>query len=107
MCAKEADGAADVGEALPGEVKIVAGEIWLRASSGGRRLLADGQLLSLTNNEGWFATRDRGALHNGRLTVVGRMDNLFFSGGEGIQPEEVERDTRPSTGTAGVYRAAG
>lgn len=51
----------------------------------------DGQLLSLTNNEGWFTTRDRGALHNGRLTVVGRMDNLFFSGGEGIQPEEVER----------------
>ena len=25
------------------------------------------------------------------LTIVGRLDNLFFSGGEGIQPEEVER----------------
>ncbi|AUU95233.1 o-succinylbenzoate--CoA ligase [Klebsiella pneumoniae] len=92
VCAKEADGAADVGEALPGrEVKIVAGEIWLRASSMAAGYWRDGQLLSLTNNEGWFATRDRGALHNGRLTVVGRMDNLFFSGGEGIQPEEVER----------------
>ncbi len=34
VCAKEADGAADVGEALPGrEVKIVAGGILLRASS--------------------------------------------------------------------------
>ncbi|MGX7902457.1 o-succinylbenzoate--CoA ligase, partial [Klebsiella pneumoniae] len=92
VCAKEADGAADVGEALPGrEVKIVAGEIWLRASSMAAGYWRDGQLLSLTNNEGWFATRDRGALHNGRLTVVGRLDNLFFSGGEGIQPEEVER----------------
>ncbi len=31
-------------------------------------------------------------MHNGRLTVVGRLDNLFLlSGGEGIQPEEVER----------------
>ena len=92
VCAKEADGAADVGEALPGrEVKIVAGEIWLRASSMAAGYWRDGQLLSLTNNEGWFTTRDRGALHNGRLTVVGRLDNLFFSGGEGIQPEEVER----------------
>ena len=35
--------------------------------------------------------RDRGELHNGRLTVLGRMDNLFFSGGEGIQPEAVEK----------------
>lgn len=79
VCAKEADGAADVGEALPGrEVKIVAGEIWLRASSMAAGYWRDGQLLSLTNNEGWFATRDRGALHNGRLTVVGRLDNLFF-----------------------------
>ena len=92
VCAKEADGAADVGEALPGrEVKIVAGEIWLRASSMAAGYWRDGQLLSLTNNEGWFATRDRGALHNGRLTVVGRLDNLFFSGGEGIQPESLER----------------
>ncbi len=30
-------------------------------------------------------------MHNGKLTIVGRLDNLFFSGGEGIQPEEVER----------------
>ncbi len=51
----------------------------------------DGQLLPLTNDEGWFATRDRGALRAGRLSVIGRLDNLFFSGGEGIQPEEVER----------------
>ena len=92
VCAKAADGAADVGEPLPGrEVKIVAGEIWLRASSMAAGYWRDGQLLPLTNDEGWFATRDRGELHNGRLTVVGRLDNLFFSGGEGIQPEEVER----------------
>ncbi|MGR7475182.1 o-succinylbenzoate--CoA ligase [Klebsiella aerogenes] len=92
VCAKEADGAADVGEALPGrEVKIVAGEIWLRAASMAAGYWRDGQLLPLTNDEGWFATRDRGELRAGRLSVIGRLDNLFFSGGEGIQPEEVER----------------
>ncbi len=92
VCAKEADGAADVGAPLPGrEVKIVAGEIWLRAESMAAGYWRDGQLLALTNAEGWFATRDRGEFSDGRLTVLGRMDNLFFSGGEGIQPEEVER----------------
>jgi O-succinylbenzoic acid--CoA ligase len=45
----------------------------------------------LLNSEGWFATRDRGVLNGKRLTIIGRLDNLFFSGGEGIQPEEVER----------------
>lgn len=80
VCAKAADGAADVGEPLPGrEVKIVAGEIWLRASSMAAGYWRDGQLLPLTNDEGWFATRDRGELHNGRLTVVGRLDNLFLA----------------------------
>lgn len=51
----------------------------------------DGALLPLVNEQGWFATRDRGEWHDGRLTILGRMDNLFFSGGEGIQPEALER----------------
>ena len=92
VCAKEADGAADVGAPLPGrEMKIVAGEVWLRAASMAAGYWRDGQLLPLTNDEGWFASRDRGEIINGRLTLLGRLDNLFFSGGEGIQPEEVER----------------
>jgi O-succinylbenzoic acid--CoA ligase len=48
-------------------------------------------LIPLVNDEGWFATRDRGEMYHGNLRVIGRFDNLFFSGGEGIQPEEVER----------------
>jgi O-succinylbenzoic acid--CoA ligase len=92
VCAKEADGAPDVGYALPGrEVKIVDEEVWLRAQSMASGYWRDGELLPLVNSEGWFATRDRGMLHEGCLTIRGRLDNLFFSGGEGIQPEEVER----------------
>jgi len=92
VCAKEADGKADVGSALPGrEVRIVDDEVWLRAASMAQGYWRNGQLYPLVNAQGWFATRDRGVLKDGKLTLVGRMDNLFFSGGEGIQPEEVER----------------
>jgi O-succinylbenzoic acid--CoA ligase len=41
--------------------------------------------------EGWFRTGDLGALDaGGYLRVRGRKDNLFISGGENVQPEEVE-----------------
>lgn len=91
VCAKRADGLSDVGEALPGrEVSIVDEEVWIRAASLAAGYWKAGTVLPLLNSQGWFATRDRGVLNENRLTIIGRLDNLFFSGGEGIQPEEVE-----------------
>ncbi len=44
------------------------------------------------DQEGWFHTGDLGCLNeDGTLTVLGRKDNMFISGGENIQPEEIER----------------
>lgn len=41
--------------------------------------------------DGWFPTGDRGRLDaSGRLHVLGRMDRTFVSGGENVQPEEIE-----------------
>jgi o-succinylbenzoate---CoA ligase len=41
--------------------------------------------------DGWFHTRDLGELDSEeRLRVRGRRDNLFISGGENVQPEEIE-----------------
>ncbi|TNV21476.1 o-succinylbenzoate--CoA ligase [Buttiauxella sp. B2] len=92
VCAKRADGLPDVGEALPGrEVSIIDEEVWVRASSLASGYWKAGKVLPLLNSEGWFATRDRGVLNGKRLTIIGRLDNLFFSGGEGVQPEEIER----------------
>ena len=46
--------------------------------------------LPLTD-DGWFRTGDVGYLdEQGRLHVTGRVDAMFISGGENIQPEEIE-----------------
>lgn len=92
VCAKPADGLPDVGEALPGrEIKIVDEEVWIRADSLASGYWQQGELVPLLNEQGWFSSRDRGTLNGKRLTIIGRLDNQFFSGGEGIQPEEIER----------------
>lgn len=46
VCAKEADGLADVGQPLPGrEVRIVDGEVWLRSDSIAAGYWRDGQMV--------------------------------------------------------------
>lgn len=62
------------------------GEIWVRGKS-----LFEGYLHHppLSSND-WFATKDRGSLIEGKLHFLGRKDRLFISGGENIQPEEIE-----------------
>lgn len=45
----------------------------------------------LIDEDGWFHTGDCGHTDaDGFLTVTGRKDNMFISGGENIQPEEIE-----------------
>ncbi|MCK5894565.1 MAG: o-succinylbenzoate--CoA ligase [Endozoicomonadaceae bacterium] len=50
-----------------------------------------GGVYHLPIENGWFATGDLGYLtDHGDLVVTGRRDNRFISGGENIQPEEIE-----------------
>jgi o-succinylbenzoate---CoA ligase len=54
-------------------------------------IAADGVIESPVDAAGWFATGDIGSLDaEGYLTVLGRKDNMFISGGENICPEEIE-----------------
>ena len=76
------------------EVKTDAtGEIWIRGATiflGYHR--PDG-IESMVDGDRWLATGDLGELtDDGVLTVTGRKDNLFISGGENIQPEEIEQE---------------
>ena len=44
-----------------------------------------------TDRDGWFHTGDIGEIDtNGCLSILGRKDNMFISGGENIHPEEIE-----------------
>ncbi len=69
----------------------------------GNEIMVKGKTLSpgyITGNKvihsvdagGWFRTGDLGSLDSfGYLAVTGRKDNMFISGGENIQPEEIEK----------------
>ncbi len=51
-----------------------------------------GEIHSIVDEEGWFHTGDLGSLDDlGRLSVLGRSDNMFVSGGENVHPENIER----------------
>ncbi|WP_434524360.1 o-succinylbenzoate--CoA ligase [Photorhabdus asymbiotica] len=92
VCVKRADNLPGVGNPLPGkEIRLINEEIHIRSDSLASGYCLDGKLQPLTDSEGWFHTRDRGVIQNGELRILGRIDNQFFSGGEGIQPEEIER----------------
>lgn len=83
----------EVGKPLPGrEVRLVEGEIQVRGETLFAGYLTPTGVDSARNPSGWFATRDRGEFTNeGALIVHGRMDNVFISGGENIQPEAIEQ----------------
>ncbi len=53
----------------------------------------DGPIVSEPFLEGgWYGTGDVGRFTNaGLLEVLGRIDNMFVSGGENVTPEEIER----------------
>jgi O-succinylbenzoic acid--CoA ligase len=102
-------GCVSSGRPLAGvEIKIVGGRIAIksaalfsgyldsspRASSpeGGG---PGGAAAAAVDADGWFVTADRGALGpSGELYVLGRTDGFIVTGGEQVDPEEVERALR-------------
>ncbi|WP_022834439.1 o-succinylbenzoate--CoA ligase [Salisaeta longa] len=83
------------GRVLPYRALRIAttGEIQVRGRPLFRGYLQpDGSLDPARTADGWFQTRDRGRLDDdNRLHVLGRLDRMFVSGGENIQPEAIER----------------
>lgn len=91
VAAKRADKRSGVGRALAGhQIQVTHGEVLLKSPALACGYWRNGDLLPLTDADGWFASKDGGRLEQGELMLTGRLDNQFFSAGEGIQPEEIE-----------------
>ena len=74
------------------EIKIAGNaEILVRGKTLFKGYIEQGEVRLTLTGDGWFATGDTGRIdEDGYLTVTGRIDNMFISGGENIQPEEIE-----------------
>lgn len=65
-------------------------EIQIQSQSQAMGYWFDGEIKPLKTQDGWFKTNDKGAYIDGEYHVIGRLDNLFISGGECVQPEDIE-----------------
>lgn len=89
--AKKADHSAGVGQILPHrEYQIICGEIYIKGAGLALGYWQENTIIPFTNEIGFFATKDKGVWRDGELFITGRTDNQFISGGENIQPEEIE-----------------
>lgn len=80
------------GELLPHrELRLHQGEVLVRGQTLFQGYRQNGVLQQQQRKDGWFATGDLGHWHHGQLRINGRKDYQFISGGENIQPEEIER----------------
>ncbi|WP_150102045.1 o-succinylbenzoate--CoA ligase [Shewanella halifaxensis] len=80
------------GKLLSGrELKIIESEIWVKGDCLFLGYLTAEGFNQPIDKDGWFYTKDLGHFDdNGNLCIDGRADNMFISGGENIQPEEIE-----------------
>ncbi len=82
------------GRVLPNRDVMIShdGEILVRGPTLCLGYDRGGEVHSVVDENGWFHTGDLGRLDDaGYLTVTGRRDIMFVSGGENIYPEAVER----------------
>ncbi|MBN1467028.1 o-succinylbenzoate--CoA ligase [candidate division KSB1 bacterium] len=77
------------------------GEILVRGETLCRGYVHGAIVQSIADGDGWHHTRDLGSLDaSGHVTIAGRADNMFISGGENIYPEEIERALERLAGIA-------
>jgi len=75
------------------------GEVYVR----GPQVSGEYQGRKLTDDDGWFPTRDSGSIDDhGFLFLAGRIDDVVVRGGENISPGEVEAVLREHPGVEDV-----
>ncbi|WEM44030.1 o-succinylbenzoate--CoA ligase [Photobacterium sp. DA100] len=91
VTAKLADSSAGVGAVLPNrELMLKDGEVLVKGKTLAMGYYRNRTVFPLCDQD-WFATKDLADWHDEELFIRGRKDNMFISGGENIQPEEIEK----------------
>lgn len=86
------------------DIQIVDNEILVRGKCLAKSYIEEGKLIDLKDEKGWFHTNDLGEYDElGKIKLYGRKDNMFISGGENIQPEEIESVIREMNGVIEVF----
>jgi O-succinylbenzoic acid--CoA ligase len=75
------------------DVKIAAdNEILVKGRTLSKGFVEGDKIIGVRDADGWYHTGDLGEFTaNDYLNFIGRKDNMFISGGENIQPEEIEK----------------
>jgi o-succinylbenzoate---CoA ligase len=93
------------GQALPhAALRLRAGDgaLQIRASSLAAGFLADGALVPLPLQRGWWSSGDAARLGPGGLQLLGRLDGAISSGAETVFPEQVRQRLLALSAAAGL-----
>ena len=108
VCAKRADARPGVGLPLGGrEIKLVDEEVWIRAESLALGYWRHGHLQPLADEQGWFATRDRGAMAEGNCVFSAGWTTCSSAAVKGAAGGYRTRAGGASADHAGVCGAGG
>ncbi|OEU46107.1 MAG: O-succinylbenzoate-CoA ligase [Desulfobacterales bacterium S7086C20] len=73
------------------DLKVDNGQVFVKGKTLFKGYVKAGRTLLPVDDKGWFRTGDMGHIDSdGYLTLLGRQDNMFVSGGENVYPEEIE-----------------
>jgi O-succinylbenzoic acid--CoA ligase len=73
------------------ELDTREGQIRIKSSTIASTYLNDEKAWNRALDDGWFVTNDLGTLIDGKLTVIGRADDVIISGGKKISRSAIER----------------
>ncbi|MEG3222791.1 o-succinylbenzoate--CoA ligase [Vibrio gigantis] len=73
------------------QLKIENQRIYIGGNTLASGYYYQGELTPLVDEHGWFDSKDLGQWDGEQVSIIGRADNQFISGGENIHCEEIER----------------
>ncbi|PMG42901.1 o-succinylbenzoate--CoA ligase [Vibrio lentus] len=92
VTAKPVDASSTAGFVLDQrQLKIEEQRIFIGGNTLASGYYYQGELTPLVDENGWFDSKDLGEWDGEQVSIIGRADNQFISGGENIHCEEIER----------------